>query len=187
MLTTLIMISVLSVTSAQFIKAGGGLNWGTGFHFNNENTGLLADMHRSPIAGIFLTGIYKLDLPFQIVPSFTFFLPRNNKSTDPNGTDTRVTEMMLDINAHYVFNSLDKFEFYGLGGLDVTFAKIKWLDTNPSTGSDNALGLNLGAGTYMKLTDQFDLFAEAKYIFSKYNQFMLNAGVLLNIDWLKKH
>ena len=39
----------------------------------------------------------------------------------------------------------------------------------------------------MKLTDQFDLYLEAKYIISKYGQFMLNAGILINIDWLKKH
>ena len=53
--------------------------------------------------------------------------------------------------------------------------------------SDNALGLNLGAGSCMKLTDQFDLYLEAKYIVSKYGQFILNAGILINIDWLKKH
>jgi hypothetical protein len=39
----------------------------------------------------------------------------------------------------------------------------------------------------MKLTDQFDLYLEAKYILSKYPQFLLNAGILINIDWLKKH
>jgi opacity protein-like surface antigen len=95
--------------------------------------------------------------------------------------------MMFDLNGHYVFNSLDRFEFYGLAGLNMTFAKIKWLGTNPSSGSDNALGLNVGAGTYMKITEQFDIYGEAKYIFSKYDQFMLNVGLLLNIDWMKKH
>jgi hypothetical protein len=61
--------------------------------------------------------------------------------------------------------------------------------TAPSTykESDNGLGLNLGVGSYMKLTNQFDLYLEAKYIFSKHHQFMLNAGILINIDWLKKH
>jgi outer membrane protein X len=97
--------------------------------------------------------------------------------------------MMFDINGHYVFNSLDKFEFYGLTGLDVLLAwkNDKYAGSPAQKESDNALGLNLGLGSYMKLTNQFDLYLEAKYIFSKYHQFMLNAGILINIDWLKKH
>ena len=31
-------------------------------------------------------------------------------------TKTTVNTMMFDINGHYVFNSLDQFEFYGLAG-----------------------------------------------------------------------
>jgi opacity protein-like surface antigen len=103
--------------------------------------------------------------------------------------------MMLDINGHYVFNSLDKFEFYGLAGIDILLAKKKekYLEEeasnlDPVVERDNALGLNLGVGTYMKITEQFDLNAEAKYIFNnKYNQLMINVGILINIDWLKKH
>lgn len=185
-LTTLLIISVVTLTRAQFIKAGGGLTYGTGFHFNNEKTGSEADLSKSPFTGISFTGIYKLNLPFQIAPSFAFFLPRTNKTTLPNSNDTRVSSFMFDLNGHYVFNSMAQFEFYGLTGLDFTFAKLKRLGTTFS-GSDNVLGLNLGAGTYMKITDQIDLFAEGKFIFSKYSQFMLNAGILLNIDWMKKH
>lgn len=94
--------------------------------------------------------------------------------------------MMFDINGHYVFNTLSRFEFYALSGLDITFTHLKFLEGN-SKESDNALGLNLGAGTCMKLADQFDLSLEIKYLLSKYQQFMVNAGVLINIDWLKKH
>jgi hypothetical protein len=95
---------------------------------------------------------------------------------------------MFDINGHYVFNSLDKFEFYGLIGLDVLLAwKREKYGTEVFPENDNALGLNLGVGSYMKITEQFDIYAEVKYILSKYDQFMLNAGVLINIDWLTKH
>ena len=185
-LMSLLMIYILSTGNAQFTKIGGGLTYGTGFHFNNETAGFEADLHRSPSAGIFLTGIYELNLPIQIAPSFTYLLPRTNKNTQPNGTDTRVSAMMFDLNGHYVLNSLDRFEFYGLAGLNITFAKLKRLGTSTS-GTDNALGLNIGAGTSMKVKEQLDLFAEAKYIFSKYDQFMLKAGVLLNIDWKNKN
>jgi opacity protein-like surface antigen len=144
-------------------------------------------MHRGPFAGIFLTGIYELNLPFHLAPSFTYFLPRTNKPSQIYyGEGTRVSEMMFDLNAHYVFNSLDRFELYGLAGIDITFARIKWIGTS-SSGSDNALGLNIGAGTYMKMTEQFDLYGEVKYIISKYDQLMVNVGILVNIDWLKKN
>lgn len=185
-MTFLLMISLISLANAQFKKIGGGLTFGTGFHFNNDNTGALTDLYKSPFAGIFMTGIYELNLPIHIAPSFTYFLPRTNKSTFvTNVENTRVSSMMFDLNGHYVFNSLDRFEFYGLAGFNVTFSKIKWLGT-PSGDSDNALGLNIGAGSYIKITEQFDLYCEAKYIVSKYDQFMFNVGLLINIDWMKK-
>lgn len=172
--------------NGQFTKIGGGLVYTTGFHYNNEKTSGYEDqMHRGPFMGAFVKGIYELKLPLHIAPSFTYFIPRTNKWA-ASGEKARVSSMMVDINGHYVFNSLDRFEFYALAGLDIMFTKIKWIGTS-SGDSDNALGLNLGAGSYMKITNQFDLFLEAKYMISKYDQFMLNAGILINIDWLKKH
>jgi opacity protein-like surface antigen len=188
LLLMLVAVMAFPELNAQFTEVGGGLTYGTGFHFN-KTTGIGSDLYRSPNAGIYLTCIYKANLKIQIIPSFTYFLPRTNSYTyaASNLTDkTRVSSMMFDINGHYIFNTLDRFEFYGLAGLDIELAHIKWVGT-VSKESDNVFGLNLGAGTYFKLTDQFDIFAEAKYIVSKYHQFMVNAGVLINIDWLKKH
>jgi opacity protein-like surface antigen len=102
---------------------------------------------------------------------------------------------MFDVNGHYVFNSLDRFEFYGLAGIDILVAwkkdVTKILVPTPSTQtfkeSDNALGLNLGVGTYVKIAEQVDLNVEAKYLVSQYHQFMLNAGVLINLQYIIKH
>jgi outer membrane immunogenic protein len=185
-LSFLIIISVLSMSNAQFTKVGGGLTYGTGFRFNNETTGQEADLHKGPNLGIFVSGIYELNLPFHLAPSFTYFFPRTNEIAQTSFGKTRVSELMFDLNGHYVFNSLDKFEFFGLAGLNVTLANLKWLGTS-SSGSDNALGLNIGAGTYMKMTEQFDLYGEVKYIISKYDQLMINVGVLINLDSVKKH
>jgi opacity protein-like surface antigen len=186
----IILLTAASLPAAytQFTKVGAGLNYGTGYHYNNA-TGINAGLYRSPFAGIFLKGIYELNLPVHISPSFAYFLPRKNSYRPAVANipeTTRVSTMMFDLNGHYVFNSLDRFEFYALAGLDITFAHMKWLVDN-SGYSDNAFGLNLGAGTYIKLTDQFDLACEAKYLLSKYDQFMVNVGVLINIDWLIKH
>jgi opacity protein-like surface antigen len=182
-----LLISMASLTSGQFTKVGGGLTYGTGFHFNNVNSPQNeADLHKGPFAGIYVKGIYELNLPFHIAPSFAYFLPRENKSTGIiGGEGTRVYEMMFDLNGHYVINSLNKFELYGLAGLDITFTRLKWLGTT-SSGSDNALGLNIGGGACLKITEKSDLSAEVKYIISKYDQLMINVGILVSADWQRK-
>jgi opacity protein-like surface antigen len=118
-------------------------------------------------------------------------------------TTNNVSALMFDINGHYVVNLLDRFEFYGLAGFDVLYAWKKEIDETGGTApftetkreQENGLGLNVGAGTFLKIIKQFDLYAEAKYViygknklfFSSYNQFMVTAGVLINLHWMKKN
>jgi hypothetical protein len=179
---SLLMIYVHSMLNAQFTKVGGGLALSSGFPFHQQTW----DENKSGIIAASFKGIYEINVPLHISPSFTIFYPHIMKD---QMSKTTVSSMMFDINGHYVFNSLDRFEFYGLTGLDILLAKKKnsheGLPTD--TESDNALGLNLGAGTYMKITEQFDIYGEIKYIISKYDQLMVNVGVLINIDWMKKH
>jgi hypothetical protein len=184
LLLILVVLMALPALNAQFSGVGGGLAFSSGYHFHDINfVG-----NKSGNLALSLKGIYKISVPIEVSPSFTFFYPHVWK--DVNEKEI-ITTMMLDVNGHYIFNSLDKFEFYGLAGLDVLLAwnNTKYAGAAAATykESDNAIGLNIGAGSYMKLTNQFDLYLEAKYIVSKYNQFMLNAGILINIDWLKKH
>jgi hypothetical protein len=177
-----LIIGPLTISSAQFTKIGGGLTLSSGFPFHHQTW----DANQSGKIAVSFKGIYEISVPFHISPSFTIFYPHITKDASMK---TTVSSIMFDINGHYVFNSLDRFEFYGLAGLDILYANKKESFESSSTfkESDNALGLNLGVGTYMKITEQFDLYGEVKYIFSNYDQFMLNAGILLNIDWLKKN
>jgi hypothetical protein len=182
-ITLFLIISVISISNGQFTKIGGGLALTSGFPFHEQTW----DANKSGKIGLFVKGIYEISVPVHISPSLTLFYPHITKDI---GEKTVVSSMMFDVNGHYVFNSLDQFEFYGLAGIDILLAKKKNIYESSGTfkESDNALGLNLGIGTYMKITEQFDFCAEAKYVFNnKYNQFMLNAGILVNIDWLKKH
>jgi opacity protein-like surface antigen len=187
----LLMISAIPEVNAQFTKIGGGVAAGTGIFWNNVTE---TSSYRTGLPVVFLTGIYEFTLPIHIAPSFSYYFPHITKAqvATAETPDQTVSCMMFDVNGHYVFNSLDRFEFYGLAGLNITFLGIKWITeingvTNKTRDSDNAFGLNLGAGTYIKLTDQFDLYGEAKYILSKYDQFLFNVGILINIDWLIKH
>ena len=181
LLGLMMIIITVPAVNAQFTKIGGGTGFTTGYLFHEMDY----DYNKSGHIFASLKGIYEISVPIHVSPSVTFFIPHVYKEFDMK---TTVNTLMFDINGHYVFNSLDKFEFYGLAGLNVLLAwkREKYLE-EVFPESDNALGLNLGVGSYMKVTDQFDIYAEAKYILSKYNQFMLNVGVLINIDWLKKH
>ncbi|MGD0583049.1 MAG: outer membrane beta-barrel protein [Bacteroidales bacterium] len=187
LITILLVLESMAVINAQFTKIGGGVAYTTGFHFNNEKPIQEADLFKSPVLGLFITGIYEIKLPIRIAPSFTYFIPRTNTVTIPPNTEkTRVPSMMFDLNGHFVFSSPDRFEFYGLAGIDILFTSLKSAGTSPRE-HDNALGLNLGVGSYMKIAQQFDLFLEAKYLVSRYGQFMANAGILVSIQYITKH
>jgi len=177
----LVMFMAVPAVKSQFTKIGGGTGFTTGYKFHEMDW----DYNKSGHFFASLKGIYEITVPIHISPSITFFIPHVYKEFESKYT---VNTLMFDINGHYVFNSLDKFEFYGLAGLDVLLAwkREKYAD-EVFKESDNALGLNLGVGSYMKMSEQFDLYFEAKYILGKYDQFMLNVGALINIDWLKKH
>jgi opacity protein-like surface antigen len=184
----LIFIFVLSAIvipslDAQFTKIGGGAAYGTGYWFQKTK---VEEYRSGHIAG-FIEGVYKITVPLHVAGSFTFFYPHIVKYSSGKSS---VYSMMFDINGHYVFNSLDKFEFYGIAGLDFLLTwknqKISATGAESFTENDNAFGLNLGAGTVFNLSEKVSLFAEAKYTLSKYSQFMVNAGAFVNIEWLGK-
>jgi opacity protein-like surface antigen len=186
-----IAIAVIPSLNAQFTKIGGGITANTGVAWNNQDT---IKNYRAGDPAISIKGIYEISVPIHIEPSFTWILPHVTKTPYDGGSSKEVVScMMVDLNGHYVFNSLDRFEFYALAGMDVLFLSNKWVNistniTNKTKERDNAFGFNLGAGTYIKLTEQFDLYGEAKYVLNKYkDQFVFNVGVLINLDWLIKH
>ena len=187
---SIVILAATSVANAQLTKIGGGLGFTTGYYFH----GMKFDYNKSGNFNIYAKAIYELKLPVHISPSVTFFLPHVWKLGDVVSSEkVTVTTLMVDINAHYVFNSLDRFEFYALAGPDIILAwkkDVQKYSASPSQTfkeSDNALGLNVGAGTYIKIAQQMDLNIEAKYLVGHYHQFMLNAGILVNFQYIIKH
>lgn len=178
------IVSAVSV-NAQFTKIGGGLVYGTGVYFHNESSDL---SHKTGNPALNLKGIYEISLPLHVSPSVNIFFPRVTEIMEMKQI---ISAFLFDVDGHYVFNSLSRFEFYGLAGLNITLIRNKWKyeweEESSDASSETAFGLNIGGGTYMKLTEQLDLFGELKYIVSSRDQFVLTAGVLLNLDWLKKN
>jgi hypothetical protein len=181
-LTFLLIFSMLSLSNAQITNIGGGLALSTGFSFHQQTY----DGNRSGVVGISFKHIHKISVPINISGTFTIYFPH---ITSDQLSKQSVHANMLDVNGHYIFNALDRFEFYGLTGLDILSAWNKYTSVGyPATREHYfAFGLNLGGGTYMNITKQLDIYGELKYVVGKYHQFILNAGVLLDIDWLKKH
>lgn len=192
MIIVLVLFVSAGIINAQLTKIGGGLGYTTGYTFHKADY----EYNKSGNLNFFGKGIIEINLPFHIAPSITYYLPHVWKESDPvSESKITVTTLMIDINGHYVFNSLDRFEFYGLAGLDVLLAwKKDYFKSTSGTATfeetthekDNGLGLNLGVGTYMKISETLDLNIEAKYLVSKYSQFMLNAGILVNLQYINK-
>jgi hypothetical protein len=181
--TVLLMVSVLTIANGQFSGMGGGLSLSSGFHFHEQSIGV----NKSSFVGISFKGICKISTPFYISPSFTFFYPHINNGEISKQT---ITAMMFDINGHWILNPAERFQFYGLTGINILFANNKITSSGVPTfkESDNTLGLNIGAGTFIKITDRLNIYGEAKLLFNnRYNQFILNGGVFLNIEKKSKH
>jgi opacity protein-like surface antigen len=179
---TILLSLLISYSSAfcQFPKIGIGLNSGSGFHYNNETAD--RDLYRSPLLGLYLKTVFETKTPLQITPSFIFYIPRANKTPDIGATykSTRTGEYQFNIDGDYLFFSPGWFDLYGLAGVNITVAKIKWEDGTFSPSVDNALGFNFGAGLNFKITDKITLNSEAKIIAGKYRQLVINAGALIN-------
>lgn len=188
---TLFIVSCFATSSyGQFTKVGGALSYNTGYYFNNEK---FSD-HKTGNPVLSATGIYEISLPLHLKPSINIFMPNISKDDFIEGSFKRVVSAFsVDIDAHYVFNYLERFEFYGLAGFNMLYVRMKvkedYVGSEPYTitSSNTALGVNLGAGSYFKVKDEFDLFFELKAIIGKQIQGVVTAGILLNIEWMKEH
>lgn len=181
--TFLFMVSALSIANGQFTGIGGGLAMSSGFRFHEQ----ALPVNKSDFVGISFKGFCKISEPFYVSPSLTFFYPHITKG---QVSKQIISSLMFDIDGHYIINAPNSFEFYGIAGFNILFAGNKYSSEGIPAykESDNALGLNIGAGTYIKITEKFSIYGEAKYVFNnRYNQLMLNAGILLNIEEKKKH
>jgi len=182
---------MLSSATAQLTKVGGAVGYNHAYYFNNTSS----TDHKLKNPVFSFTGIYEINLPFHFSPRINIYFPRIMKGGDASFSWKEITTgYSIDIDGHYVVNSLDKFEIYGLAGFNFLYARRKSVTESidlpepfKEVSTNTALGLNIGAGSYIKVKEQFDLFVELKLILASQVQFVGTAGILLNIDWLKKN
>lgn len=161
----LFLISLIpATTQAQEIETNIGAMLAYGTEIENIGIGANAEF-----------GIME---KLSISPSFIFYLP---KETGP----IKVNWFEVNANANYYFIQDEKFEVYGLGGLNYSSVKVKYdgstLFGNNYSSSDGRFGLNLGGGAKLNLDSKITPFAELKYVIIDGGQLVLAAGVKFKI------
>ncbi|MFA7419343.1 MAG: outer membrane beta-barrel protein [Melioribacteraceae bacterium] len=151
-----ILFLAVGISSAQGIKVGGGLSYGSEI----SSIGLRAD------------GVYSINKDISVGLTGTYYLPKNDLSW-----------FVVDANAQYNFVKESDLTVYALAGLNMTmwnlsidmgmFGKIE------TSGTDT--GVNLGAGARKKM-GKFELLGEVKYVASGAGFFSLGAGILFPIN-----
>lgn len=115
-----------------------------------------------------------------ISPSFIYYLPKKNGPI-------KATWFEFNGDAHYYFVQDEKFDFYGLAGLNYTHVNVKFDNgafnelIGNTNSSDGRVGLNLGGGANLNLEGNITPFAELKYVIMDGGQLVIAAGVKFNL------
>lgn len=156
----ILFFAAISQISFAQISIGGGLAVGTEI----ENIGFSAK------------GAYQINDQWAGNAGFTLFLPKSNGGLD-------LTLWTVNFDGHYLFKLNDKFSAYPLAGLN-----ISTFSTDVNLGifgtekvSNTKVGLNIGGGALLNISEKMNGFAELKYVIGDFDQLVLNVGVLYGI------
>lgn len=109
---------------------------------------------------------YNITDNIRLEPSMNYFFEKDE-----------ISQLDLNANAHYLFPMASNIRLYPLGGL--TFARWSFdYDVNGFSNDVTRLGVNLGGGAEMDITDKLMINCELKYQFvSDFDQAVFNVGV----------
>ena len=105
----------------------------------------------------------------------TLFFPASNGSYDYG-------RWTLDLDGHYHFYQVESFQFYGLGGLNIThYKKDPNEDLIGGKNIGTTPGLNIGGGVNYTLPNGLTAYSEAKFVINYYEQAAISIGLLWNL------
>ncbi|MCB0620041.1 MAG: hypothetical protein KDC41_15295, partial [Saprospiraceae bacterium] len=81
----------------------------------------------------------------------------------------------LNVDGHYLFLN-ESFLVYALAGLNLAFVSVDLGAFGDA--SDSELGLNLGGGIQLPITDALGLLGEVKYVIGDADQLVLTVGAI---------
>lgn len=156
------LLVVLSFSEAKAqMSAGAGIVYGT--NINN--------------VGFSVNGKYEFSEKWSAAPAFTYFLKKNY-----------VNWSALDLDANYQLTKLENIGgLYAIGGLNMTFYKIKYdfdfgeygSSSGSATGSD--AGVNLGLGLTVPAGEKLSIAPEIKYTLGGANYLRIGVKVLFGL------
>ena len=86
-----------------------------------------------------------------------------------------ITLSEFNLNPHYKFLNKDRVSVYGLAGLNIARASVKFLGEKVS---NSEVGVNVGAGAEFGIGERIAILAEAKYAIGEASQFVIGAGAV---------
>lgn len=108
----------------------------------------------------------------RLAGNINFYFPKNGGGFF---TDVKTNAFSLNPDLHYVFFTKDELEVYGVAGVQLFVASVKFNGNRETTTS---FGGNVGAGAAYRLTENLAAFAEPKLAFADGGTaFLLNLGV----------
>ena len=184
-----IITGIGNMTSAQIYKAGAGLSFASGVDFNQSENG-------NP--GLKLKTWISLDKRnnFHIVPTLTAF----NPDVRDAGYYTLSNYMFMgDVDCQYMLFEEGTLKMVVFAGVNFTYLSSKVEESDPKYPldvyapnapgdlSDNGLGGNVGAGLELRMGAHWDMNINAKYIVSKYSQFIMSVEGVFYFQSRRRH
>ncbi len=157
LLLLVFVVGLISFSNAQTM-VGGGLAYGT----------------EVDDPGIFVDGEFFLKNELALSPDFIFYF-----WDDPVGLSRSFWE--LNFNLNYYFIEDGPAEVYGIGGLNLSTARVKYDSGVPviggETDTNSELGINLGVGANFDINASVTPFGEFKFTIGDFDQAVLMFGL----------
>lgn len=139
--------------------------------------GIAIEADRPPF-GLQFKGTYGLDMLLENLSGsveFSLFIPSSTAFY-------KYTRWGIDVDGNWTFFNAGDFEFYAIGGLNISHYSKKYTGT---LGIDDTIGtkpgLNVGGGTKFNFSSNMSAYGEVKYVLSNYDVAVINLGVLFTL------
>ena len=166
-LMAIMLVGIGMTASAQNTNFGIGLNLGYGSEVSKPSIGVKA--------------LYDINEQFTVAPSFNYYF---QEKFELLGVETKQTCWDLNLDVHWNFHNQEKYRLYPLVGVSYFNVKASAgadfgsLDIEYSD-SEGKVGVNLGFGGQLALTENLAATAEVKYqIISDFNQFVPSLSLI---------
>lgn len=172
----LLIAALAGKLNAQLTAVSGGLAFSSGVDYNTGTTG-------NP--GLYGRAYLKVNKRFHIVPTLVVF----NKYKRSTFSEVIKTNMFhADLDGMFGLYKDRSLRFLGFAGVNATSIVSKWDILIETPGSDNFKnksdlkpGVNLGGAFQLYVNDTFDAYVSAKYVFSSFDQIVINVGAIYHL------